>query len=75
VLDALAQEEEREVLQVAGTYSLAEAGIRINYARFSFYARYREQWVEESGVERFRFRRIWVGVRRTFGFRFGEMTR
>ena len=75
VLDALAQEEEREVLDVAGTYSLVEAGIRINYARFSFYARYREQWVEETRVERRRVRRIWVGVRRTFGFRFGETTR
>jgi len=75
VLDVLAQEERREVLQVAGTYSLAEAGIRINYARFSFYARYRENWVEETGVLNRRYRRIWAGVSRTFGFRVGRLTR
>lgn len=71
VFDALARSESREVLGIGGLYEVAELGVRLGYAKLSFYARIRGERIEESGLEARNNRRIWAGVRRTFDFRVG----
>lgn len=73
--DALARFEDREALDVLGTFKFGEVGFRLNYARLSLYARVREEEIEETGVEPRRSRRFWVGVRRNFEFSVGEPNR
>ena len=62
----------REALGFEGSYAFAEIGVRFNYARLSFYARVREEEIQETAVELRRARRFWVGLQRTFGFAVGE---
>jgi hypothetical protein len=71
VFDTLARSENRQVLGIEGVYELAELGVRLGYAKLSFYARVRAERIEESGLEARDNRRIWAGVRRTFDFRVG----
>jgi len=73
--DALARLEDREALGFEGTYEFAEVGVRFNYARLSFYARVREEDIQETNIEIRSARRFWVGVQRTFGFDVGERAR
>jgi hypothetical protein len=75
MFDAFVRSEEREVFDYVGQYEFAEAGVRFNYAKLSFYARVREQRTEEAGLEQRKFRRVWVGVRRLFNFRVGDQRR
>jgi len=72
MFDAFVRSEERKIVDFGGTYDYAEAGVRFNYAKLSFYARVREQRIDELDREQRRFRRMWVGVRRLFNFRVGE---
>jgi hypothetical protein len=75
MLDAFVRSEERKIADFAGTYDYAEAGVRFNYAKLSFYARVREQRIDEPDREQRKFRRVWVGVRRLFTLRAGELRR
>jgi len=75
MFDAFVRSEERKIIDFAGQYDYAEAGVRFNYAKLSFYARFREQRINEADREQRRFRRVWVGVRRLFNFRVGENRR
>jgi hypothetical protein len=72
-LDGLVQSEEREVLGLASTFDTAEVGLRLSYARLSFFARVREQEFGEWGLTTRKNRRVWIGVQRTTGgFQLGE---
>lgn len=75
IVDGFVRSEERTVFDRVGRYDYAEAGVRFNYAKLSFYARYREQRTDEGGLEERRFSRVWAGVRRTFEFLAGERLR
>ena len=75
MFDAFFRSEERKIVDFAGTYNFAEAGVRFNYAKLSFYGRVREQRIDEPDREQRKFRRVWVGVRRLFNFRAGENRR
>lgn len=75
IFDAFVRSEERKLIDFVGRYDYAEAGVRFNYAKLSFYARVREQRTDEAGREVRKFRRIWVGVRRTFNLRVGDLWR
>ena len=75
MFDAFVRSEERKLFDFVGRYDFAEIGIRFNYAKLAFYARVREQQTQEAGLEQRRFRRVWVGVRRLFNFRAGDLRR
>ena len=75
IFDAFVRSEERKLIDFVGKYNFAEAGVRFNYAKLSFYARVREQRTEEGGLEQRKFRRIWIGIRRVFNFWVGENRR
>lgn len=75
LFDGFVRSEERRIFDFLGTYEFAEVGMRFNYAKLSFYTRFREQRIKEEGLEQRRFKRLWVGVRRVFNFRVGDQRR
>jgi len=75
LVDGLVQSEKRSALGVSGTYKYAEAGVRLKYAKLSFYARVRQEETGGDGTKDYTNRRVWAGVGRTFDFRVGQVGR
>mgnify|MGYP001826716186 CR=1 FL=1 len=69
--DGRAYREQREAEGSTGDLEWAEAGIRLQYARLSFFARVRDETSYGDGAQLRDFRRYWIGVERTFGFGIG----
>ena len=71
IFDGRAYREQREAEGSTGDLEWAEIGVRLQYARLSFFARARNETSFGDGAQLREYRRYWIGVERTFGFRLG----